>query len=90
MSYMNSSRRITEQNLRVDGAVNPDWVTGTERLPKVGEEVQCAEGNAQVLRVLGRTGDGSRLLELGLPDRPKHPFYAAASNVRVSPVPKAS
>jgi hypothetical protein len=51
----------------------------------VGEEVCCAEGVATVNRLLGKTSDGSRLLELILPDRPRHPFFAAASNVLVAP-----
>jgi hypothetical protein len=49
----------------------------------VGENVQCIEGEAEVVKLLGRTGDGSRLLELRLPDRPKQPFFAASSNVLV-------
>jgi hypothetical protein len=40
---------------------------------------------AQVVRVLGKTGDGSRLLELKLPDTSAKPFFAAASNVLISP-----
>jgi hypothetical protein len=47
--------------------------------------VQCAEGLAEVVRIGGKTGDGSRLLELCLPDRPRQPFFAAASNVLVPP-----
>jgi hypothetical protein len=35
--------------------------------------------------VLGRTGDGSRLLVLRLLDRTAPPFHASASNVLVSP-----
>ncbi|MGD8362884.1 MAG: hypothetical protein PVJ04_15765 [Gemmatimonadota bacterium] len=43
--------------------------------------MHCVEGEAEVVRVCGRVGDGSRLLELRLPDRPKVPFFAASSNV---------
>jgi hypothetical protein len=85
-SFMNSSRRVSGQSLQVDQQPWPGWIVGSDRLPSVGDEVQCAEGTATVSRVLGRTGDGSRLLELVLPDRPKHPFFAAASNVLVAPL----
>lgn len=63
-----------------------DWIAGTERPLVLGEDVLCAEGLARLSRILGKTGDGSRLLELLLPDRPKHhPFFAAASNVMIAP-----
>lgn len=82
----NSTRRIARETLKVaPSGERPDWVSATLRLPEVGESVHCADGLAQVTRVLGKTGDGSRLLELTLPDRPKHPFFAAASNVLVPP-----
>jgi hypothetical protein len=82
----NSSRRISRESLRVASSEErPDWISATVRLPDVGETVCCAEGMAEVSRVLGRTGDGSRLLELVLPERPRHPFFAAASNVLVAP-----
>ncbi len=82
----NSMRRIARESLVVaPSEERPDWVSATLRLPEVGEAVYCAEGMAELRRVLGRTGDGSRLLELTLPDRPKHPFFAAASNVLVAP-----
>lgn len=83
--FANSSRRIARDTLRVAGAERPGWISAALQLPDVGESVYCAEGLAEVGRVLGRTGDGSRLLELILPDRPKHPFFAAASNVLVAP-----
>lgn len=82
---MNSSRRVSGLSLEVDETLWPGWISASERLPRVGEEVGCVEGSAQVVRVLGRTGDGSRLLELVLPDRPRQPFFAAASNVLVAP-----
>jgi hypothetical protein len=40
---------------------------------------------AEVVRVAGKTGDGSRLLELRLLEKEAPPFYAAASNVLVMP-----
>ncbi|CAN5709765.1 hypothetical protein BH23GEM9_BH23GEM9_17580 [soil metagenome] len=84
-SYGNSSNRISRDQLRVTDAQQPGWLSATDRMPAVGELVQCAEGLAQVVRIAGRTGDGSRLLELSLPDRPRQPFFAAASNVLVAP-----
>lgn len=89
-THMNSSRRVSGRGLKVDQALWPGWVDGADQLPVVGDEVKCAEGTAQVVRVLGKTGDGSRLLELVLPDRLKHPFFAAASNVLVAPRPIAT
>ena len=63
-----------------------DWIAATERPLVLGESVHCAEGIAELSRILGKTGDGSRLLELLLPGRPKHhPFFAATSNVRIAP-----
>lgn len=84
--YGNSMRRTSLAALRVAPSEEwPDWISAVHRLPVAGEAVLCAEGMAEMGRALGRTGDGSRLLELILPDRPKHPFYAAASNVLVAP-----
>jgi len=84
-NYGNTSKRIAPESLRVLAAERPGWVSGAERLPDVGGHVQCSEGLAEVVRILGRTGDGSRLLELAFTDRPKQPFFAAASNVLVAP-----
>ena len=44
--------------------------------------VYCTEGPAEVIRVLGRTSDGSRLLELRCSARPQ-PFFVSSSNVLV-------
>jgi hypothetical protein len=84
-SSMNSSRRVSGLNLRVDPETRSGWIAASEQMPVAGDEVQCTEGTALVVRVLGKTGDGSRLLELSLPDRPRQPFFAAASNVLVAP-----
>jgi len=77
--------RIPRDTLTISQDKQPDWIVGTLRMPAVGEHVLCTEGLAELVRVLGKTGDGSRLLELILPDRPRHPFFAAASNVLVAP-----
>ena len=84
-TFGNSSNRISREHLRVTADQFPGWQIASDRMPAVGEQVQCTEGTAQVNRILGKTGDGSRLLELILPDRPRHPFFAAASNVLVAP-----
>jgi hypothetical protein len=59
----------------------PGWSVADALAPCVGESVFCVDGQATVVRILGRTGDGSRLLELNLAFGPKAPYFAAASNV---------
>jgi len=81
MGFANSSKRLRNADLRVDADAHPGWETAVERVPEAGETVLCTEGSAEVIRVCGKTGDGSRLLELRLLDRVAPPFYAAASNV---------
>lgn len=85
-SLANSMRRTALATLKVASSEDrPDWISATMRLPTVGEQVCCADGMAEVSKILGKTSDGSRLLELILPDRPRHPFFAASSNVLVAP-----
>lgn len=74
------------QALRVDPARCPGSVSGVERLPATGERVYTNEGTAVVVRILGRTGSGGRLLELAMDDGRKAPFFASAANVRVAPL----
>jgi hypothetical protein len=85
----NSSRRIRMEDLHVDEGAYPGWSSGIDRLPSVGEHVYCTAGLAEVVRVHGKTGDGTRILELNLLDGTRHPFFCAASNVRVPPVAAA-
>jgi hypothetical protein len=85
-----STRRMSRDELSVRRDSHPDWTTAVERLPAVGEEVFCAEGYAEVVRVLGKTGDGSRLLELRVQGAKPHTFFAAASNVLVNPTQLAA
>jgi hypothetical protein len=85
-----STRRMSRDELSVRRDTHPDWTTAAECLPVVGEEVFCAEGSAEVVRILGKTGDGSRLLELRVMGTKPHTFFAAASNVLVNPVRAAS
>lgn len=84
-TFGNASNRISREHLRVTADQFPGWLIASDHMPAIGDQVQCTEGTAQVSRILGKTGDGSRLLELILPDRPRHPFFAAASNVLVAP-----
>ncbi len=83
----NGSNRIREEDVYVNREAHPDWHSGADRLPQVGEEIFCVGGLGEVVKVLGRTGDGSRLLEVKLKDVPgAKPFFAAASNVLVRPL----
>lgn len=81
-----STRRVLNGEFYVDATARPGWLTAVERAPAVGEEVFCAAGPGTVFAVLGKTGDGSRLLEIRLPSADSKPFFAAASNVLVAPV----
>ncbi|MBR9988591.1 MAG: hypothetical protein KFH98_02490 [Gemmatimonadetes bacterium] len=83
--FMNSQRRAKPEDLRVDMTSRPDWVSGTERTLKVGDQVLCTGGMAEVVQMLGKTGDGSRLLALRLLDGNHPPFFVAGSNVLVPP-----
>lgn len=86
MSWLNNNtRRVDPADLHVDGAACPEWPSGGVRVPAVGEQVLCTAGIAEVVKLLGKTGDGSRLLELRLLQAGGKPFFAAASNVRVAP-----
>ena len=83
-----NTSRVRRDTFQIESVELPGWRPVSGRIPGVGESVHCVEGEAEVVRVLGRVSDGSRLLELRLPDRPKAPFFAASSNVllRVSPI----
>ena len=81
------ANEMTPEKLKIDRTARPDWPTGADRTPLVGERVYCTAGPCSVARVLGRTGNGSRLLELQLDGGDRKPFFAAASNVLVEPEP---
>jgi hypothetical protein len=85
MSKSNGAKRLRAEDGRVDPEARPGWTTGLSRVPSVGEEVVCAGGAGEVVALLGKTGDGSRLLEIRLRDVEAKPFFAAASNVLVAP-----
>lgn len=74
------------RDVRVDPRNHPGWLTAVERLPTPGEAVETNEGSATVVRLLGRTGSGGRLLELKLLRGRTEPFFAAAANVLVAPL----
>ncbi len=79
-------RRRNHPELHVDrDDAHAGWSTGVERVPRVGDAVYCAAGVGEVRALLGKTGDGSRLLEIRLEDPAAKPFFAAASNVLVAP-----
>jgi hypothetical protein len=73
--------------LRIDREAYPGWSTGAERVPRVGDEIRCSAGAGEIVSVLGKTSNGSRLLEIRLDEPGAAPFYAAASNVLISPNP---
>ena len=73
------------EDLRIDRQARPGWPTGAECAPRIGDVVYCTAGLATVLRVLGRTGNGSRLLELRLPAAGRVSFFASGSNVLMAP-----
>ncbi len=73
------------RDVRVDPDQHPGWISGMERLPSPGERVFTHEGAALVVRVLGKTSGGGRLLELSMDDGRKPAFFAAAANVLVRP-----
>jgi hypothetical protein len=76
---------MKSDDLVVSREAQPEWKTGNEKLPSVGELVLCTSGMAEVVKLLGKTSDGSRLLELRLVEEKAPPFFAAASNVLVRP-----
>jgi hypothetical protein len=81
----NSAKRLRPEELVVDKTTQPEWGSGVQENVKAGDVVLCTAGLANVIKVRGKTGDGSRLLELKLVEGDQHPFYAAASNVLVRP-----
>ena len=83
--YGNNRKWPNRADLRIDRSEHSTWATAMEELPAVGQRVYCTEGMAEVDRILGRTGDGSRLMQLRLIGRTAPPFFAAASNVLVEP-----
>lgn len=79
MSHSDTSR-VPRDSLRISSLDRPGWHLSPGRVPDPGDHVCCLEGPAEVVRLLGRTSDGSRLLELRCESRPQ-PFFASSSNV---------
>ena len=76
--------RLRQAELRIDSLQHPGWILATERMPLPGETVQCTEGKAHFVRVLGRTDSGGRLLELSIQDgRRTQALHAVAVFVEV-------
>ena len=82
---LHAAKRMHNVKLHVDSEERPGWVTAHDRTPAVGEEAFCTMGRGEVSALHGRTGDGSRLLQIRLDVPGAPPFYAAASNVLVHP-----
>lgn len=85
MTYPHNSKRIRPDQLAVDTTARPDWQNGAAQPPLIGDQVYCAAGLAQVMKLLGKTSDGTRILELKLVDMVAPPFFASAANVLVAP-----
>lgn len=85
MTNGNKSKRVHLDDLHVSAEARPGWLSGVERVPRVGDTVYCAGGAGIVEAMLGKTGDGSRLLQIKLESPGTKPFFAAASNVLIAP-----
>lgn len=77
----NSSARVKLETLRVSSIEMAGWAILPDRTPSVGEFVHCVDGLAEVVGVRGRTGSGSRLLELKVDGSEGKSYFADASNV---------
>ena len=72
--------RTPRDSVRISSIDPPGFGPADGRVPTVGESIYCVEGPAEVIAVLGKTSDGSRLLQLRCESRPQ-PFFASSSNV---------
>lgn len=79
----NDTSRVSRDSVRIASLELNGWERAPEgHVPSIGDLVYCTDGPAEVVRVLGRTSDGARLLELRCASQP-HPFFAATSNVLI-------
>jgi hypothetical protein len=85
MSKSNSSRRSSVEDFLVTPSDRPGWVNGNDHTLSVGLQVYCAGGEGTVQAVLGKTSDGSRLVEIRLADPEAKPFFASSSNLLIAP-----
>src|SRR5690606_1135359 len=85
MAKSRAAESLRAEEFRVSPGDRPGWTRGSDRTPEVGQAVYCAGGAGAVGSAHGKTGDGSRLLQIRLEDEAARPFFAAASNVLVEP-----
>lgn len=81
----NSSQSLRKTDLEVRSESRADWARGSDTPPVVGDTVLCTAGEGTVTALHGKTGDGSRLVQVRLADGKSPPFFAAASNLLVMP-----
>ena len=80
MKSQSDVSKVTRESLNVSSVHPRGWAPSEGRVPEVGQFVYCLDGPAKVIKLLGRTGDGGRLLELRCEDR-REPFFASSANV---------
>lgn len=80
MPTANNSSGVQREQLRIRSHPLDGWAV-LDRPPCVGSVVVSVDGYAEVMRVLGRVTDGSRLLELRFLGGERPLYFAAASNV---------
>jgi hypothetical protein len=80
MSIYNNSSGARREQLRISSHPLAGWAV-SDQPPSVGSVVVSVDGYAEVMRVLGRLTDGSRLLELKFLGEKRPPYFAATSNV---------
>ena len=80
MSNGKIRKNLRAEDFNVSDEDRPGWTRGRGWSPEVGQNVYCAGGEGTIISVHGKTGDGSRLLEIRLQDE-KASFFAASSNV---------
>ena len=78
---------LTPAQQTIDRTARPGWLTAAEMTPRVGDSAYCTAGPGSVIRILGKTGDGSRLIELKLDSGVRDTFFVAGSNVLLAPRP---
>jgi hypothetical protein len=78
---------LTPAQQTIDRSARPGWLTAAEMTPRVGDSAYCTAGPGAVIRILGKTGDGSRLIELKLDSGVRDTFFVAGSNVLLAPRP---
>lgn len=86
MARSRGAKSLRVEEFLVSPEDRPGWVRGSDCGIEVGQEVYCAGGPGEVVSLHGRTGDGSRLVQIRLEDEAARPFFAAASNVLVDPL----